>query len=391
MTGQIGPGSTIGILGAGQLGRMLAMVARRMGYRVAVFGGDRDSPAGQVCDRVWPGNYQDEAGLLEFAASADVVTYEFENIPSSAAALIADHTPLCPGVELLHAAQNRFAEKTALTGIGLPTAGFCMVRSAAELEAVRQQAGGAVILKANTEGYDGKGQWAVNSETQAAAVWEDAGLAEAIVEHRVDFQFELSVVAGRYADGTISFFDPLLNHHANHILDVSVSRAPEVTFSIVEQAQQMARAVLEHFDVVGVLCLELFLTQDGRLIVNEIAPRPHNSGHLTIEAYNCSQFELQLRTVCGLPAVELTRLAPAAAMANLLGQHLPESWNTRLPCLSESGTNLHLYGKPGRRQNRKMGHVTAIADDARAAEQRVRRVRDSLCCPAPSAQSVAPA
>lgn len=380
MTNVTGPGSTIGILGAGQLGRMLALVARRMGYRIAVFGGDRSSPSGQISDLTWPGNFDDADRLQEFAAAADVVTYEFENIPSAAAAKIAEVTPLCPGVALLNAAQNRFTEKSELAGIGLATAAFRMVHSAAELRAARDDFGGAVILKANTEGYDGKGQWSVDSGDDADAVWHSTELPEAIVEQRVDFDFELSVVAGRYADGTTCFFDPLLNHHAHHILDVSVSGSPEISPAIAAEAREMARAVLEHFNVIGVLCIELFLTRNGSLIVNEIAPRPHNSGHLTIEGYNCSQFELQLRTICGLPPVDLVRRAPAAAMANLLGQHLPESWDSRrLEGLSQSGVQLHMYGKSGRQQNRKMGHITATADSPEEAEIFVRRQRDAFC------------
>jgi len=305
MTQTIVPGSTIGILGAGQLGRMLALVARRMGYGVAVFGGDRTSPCGQVADAVWPGNYDDEQQLTEFAQACGVVTYEFENIPAAAAATIAGITPLHPNADLLAVAQNRQKEKTALRECGLPTAEFRMVHSAAELEAARTDFGGAVILKANTDGYDGKGQWSITPKTDLPELWSSSGLTEGLVEQRVNFDFELSVVAGRYADGTCSFFAPFLNHHANHILDVTISGSELVTPALATQATEMARGVLERFDVVGVLCIELFLTTDGKLVVNEIAPRPHNSGHLTIEAYNCSQSELQLRTICGLPWVAL--------------------------------------------------------------------------------------
>lgn len=385
MSRVIGPESTIGILGAGQLGRMLAMVARRMGYRVAVFGGDRNSPAGQICDRIWPGEYDNTVALKEFADACDVVTYEFENIPSAAAAQIAEHTRLCPGADLLNAAQNRFAEKTALTGIGLATAGFRMVHSADELSTAVREFGGAAILKANTDGYDGKGQWSIDDSTNIAQLWEEAGLPEAIVEQRINFEFELSIVGGRYADDTISLFDPVLNHHANHILDVSISPAPQISPEISAEAKAMATAVLRHFNVVGVLCIELFLTTDGKLIVNEIAPRPHNSGHLTIEAYNCSQFELQLRTICGLPSVPLVRRAPAAAMSNLLGQHLPQTWSTEcLQGFEKTETNLHLYGKQGRQANRKMGHITATATDSETAEAVVRSLRNNLTDPSDS-------
>ena len=373
MTDVVGPGSTIGILGAGQLGRMLAMVGRRMGYRIAVFGGDDSSPTGQVADLTWSGAYDDESQLREFASACDVVTYEFENIPAHAAATIAELTPLRPGVNLLQAAQNRFAEKTALSGIGLPTAAFRMVSSAAELATARDDFGGAVIVKANTDGYDGKGQWSIDAETDVTALWSATGLEEAIVEQRMNFQFELSAIGGRFPNGQMEFFRPSLNHHANHILDVSAIGVPELTTEISDSATEMARAVLEHFGVIGVLCLELFLTADGQLVVNEIAPRPHNSGHLTIEAYNCSQFELQLRTVCGLPATPLKPKHPEAAMANLLGQHLPTEWNRQtLKKFATPDVNLHLYGKSGAQENRKMGHITAVGP---GSEEIVRAAR----------------
>ncbi|MCA9083485.1 MAG: 5-(carboxyamino)imidazole ribonucleotide synthase [Planctomycetaceae bacterium] len=379
MTQLIGPGSTIGIMGAGQLGRMLAVSARQMGYRVAVFGGDRTSPAGQISDRAWSNPFDDQDALAEFAAACDVVTYEFENISAEAAATISKHVPLRPGVELLSTAQNRFAEKSALSQLGLTTAGFRMVHSADELTSARSDFGGRIILKANTEGYDGKGQWAIDEDTDIPALWNDAGLTGALVEQRIDFEFELSIVAGRYDNGNCVFFDPMLNHHANHILDVSVSASPLISDQTRREAIRMARSVLEHFDVVGVLCIELFLDRNGRLLVNEIAPRPHNSGHLTIEAYNCSQFELQLRTICGLPSADLQRRAPAAAMSNLLGQHLPAAWTVdNLAAFDRPETHLHLYGKPEARTNRKMGHITVTAEHASEAERVARRCREQL-------------
>ncbi|MCR9202428.1 MAG: 5-(carboxyamino)imidazole ribonucleotide synthase [Planctomycetaceae bacterium] len=376
MTHTIGPGSTIGILGAGQLGRMLALVARRMGYGVAVFGGDRRSPCGQVADAVWAGNYDDTQQLTEFASACDVVTYEFENIPAHAAATIADLTPLHPNADLLAVAQNRLKEKTALRDCGLPTAEFRMVHTADELALARSDFGGDVILKANTDGYDGKGQWSISAATNLEELWTSSGLTEGLVEQRVPFEFELSVVAGRYASGECVYFEPFLNHHADHILDVTISGSNLVS-PVAEQATQMARGVLERFHVVGVLCIELFLTSDGQLVVNEIAPRPHNSGHLTIEAYNCSQFELQLRTICGLEPVPLIRTAPAAAMANLLGQHLPATWDAAAMS-GLTDTQLHLYGKSGAKTGRKMGHVTTLANTSADAEDRVRSVRSQL-------------
>ena len=377
MTNVIGPGSTVGILGAGQLGRMLALVARRMGYRVAVFGGDRSSPCGQVADLVWPGDYGNSDELHAFASACDVVTYEFENIPAAAAASIAQQTHLRPGVELLSVAQNRFAEKTALSELGLPTARFRMVHNAAEFAAAHTDFGGDVILKANTDGYDGKGQWALTPKSDAAALWNEIDLAEGLVEQRVTFDFELSVIGGRSLSGVCEFYAPMLNHHVNHILDVSISGSELVTPKIAAEATEICRAVLEKFEVVGVLCIELFLTPDGALVVNEIAPRPHNSGHLTIEGYNCSQFELQLRTICALPMTSVEKVSPVAAMSNLLGQHLPAEWaDQSVTCMRD--TSLHLYGKHACKLNRKMGHITATGTNASEVEKLVRSSRSSL-------------
>ncbi|MEZ6131794.1 MAG: 5-(carboxyamino)imidazole ribonucleotide synthase [Planctomycetaceae bacterium] len=379
MTEVIGPGSTIGILGAGQLGRMLAISARQMGYRVAVFGGDRHSPCGQVSDQTWDADFEDQDQLEEFAAAVDVVTYEFENVPALTAAITSARKPLRPGVRLLETAQNRLREKTELSKLGLKTARFRFVHSPTELSQARHDFGGRVILKSNTDGYDGKGQWALSDSDDVKSIFENSKLESGLVEEHVELKYELSVIAGRWSNGHCEFFDPIVNHHANHILDVSVSGATLVTPKIAQQSREIARAILEHFDVVGVLCVELFLTADGKLLVNEIAPRPHNSGHLTIEACHCSQFELQLRTICNLPPVALQRRTPSAAMANLLGQHLPNNWTAEaLQGLTIPESHLHLYGKQHRQTGRKMGHLTVTGCDADLTEKTVRRVRNHL-------------
>jgi 5-(carboxyamino)imidazole ribonucleotide synthase len=254
-----------------------------------------------------------------------------------------------------------------------------MVHSAKDLDAIRTEFGGHIILKANTQGYDGKGQWAITPSTDVNSLWKNANIQTGIAEQKIDFAFELSVIGGRHPNGRVQLYRPFLNHHANHILDVAVLGSPLITAKITEQASEMARTVLEHFHVIGVLCLELFLTGDGKLLVNEIAPRPHNSGHLTIEAYNCSQFELQLRTICGLPDVPLVPRTPAAAMANLLGQHLPETWNSdNMIGFAEPESHLHQYGKYSRDTNRKVGHITSTDQDADTAETQVRRIRKKL-------------
>lgn len=356
----IGPGSTIGILGAGQLGRMLAVKARQMGYFVAVYGGDSMSPCGQVSDHCFDAPLDNIEQLRKFAKLCDVVTYEFENIPAATAEIVSSCTKLCPGSNLLMTAQNRFSEKTTFQKLGLATPRFRMVNSGEQLASARADFGGDVILKANTEGYDGRGQWRIDAAADCHAIWPQTGLTEAIVEERIDFEFELSIVAGRYQHGRCDFFPPFLNDHSNHILDLTVVHSNKISDTIAAQARETARVILDHFDITGVLCLELFLTQDQRLLVNEIAPRPHNSGHLTIEAANCSQFELQLRTICDLPPVDL-KVQPAA-MVNLLGKHLPETWSAaNLIEIGHPDTQLHLYGKTGAAPNRKMGHLTVLS------------------------------
>lgn len=362
----IGPGSTIGILGAGQLGRMLAVKARQMGYFVAVYGGDAMSPCGQVSDHCFDSPLDNTEQLQKFAQLCDVVTYEFENIPAAAAEIVSSCTKLCPGSNLLMTAQNRYAEKTTFQKLGLATPQFRMVANGAELADARADFGGDVILKANTEGYDGRGQWRVDAVADCDAIWQQAGLTEAIVEERINFESELSIVAGRYQGGRCDFFPPFLNDHSNHILDLTVVHSQKISDTIAQQARKMAETILNHFDITGVLCLELFLTQDQHLLVNEIAPRPHNSGHLTIEAANCSQFELQLRTMCDLPPVDLE--VQPAAMVNLLGKHLPAAWSeTNMAAIGTPNTQLHLYGKTGSAPNRKMGHLTVVSETPREA------------------------
>ena len=366
------------MLGGGQLGRMFAMAARRSGYRIAMFGDPADSPCGQVSDHSSPGQFTDWDALAAFAERVSVVTYEQENIPVSTIEFLQSRVPVFPGPELLRASQNRLLEKTSLRSIGIPTADFLRITSPDELARGLAAFGGSGILKTVTMGYDGKGQVKLSSADDCVDVWNRLGVAEAILERLVDFQFELSIVASRFGDGSCHFFAPALNHHVNHILDVSISPAESITESLAVQAREMARGVLEHFGVIGVLCVEFFATRDGRLLVNEIAPRPHNSGHLTIEACASSQFEQQFRAVCGLPSGDV-RPRSAAVMINLLGDHLlqvtPERWSS---VFAMPDVYVHLYGKAEARIGRKMGHLTVLAADSRTAEQRAREARRAL-------------
>jgi 5-(carboxyamino)imidazole ribonucleotide synthase len=364
------------MLGGGQLGRMFALAARQCGYRVVVFGDPADSPAGQVSDRSYANRFDDQDALLTFAQAVDVVTYEQENIPVSTVEILLNYVNVYPGVELLRASQHRLLEKNSLRKIGIPTADFIGVTSSAQARDAIADFGGEAILKTVTLGYDGKGQARVTTESDVEAIWSGLGVREAIAERVVDFDFELSIVASRFGDGTCAFYPPVLNHHVNHILDLSISPTPAISAGQAEEATAIARAILEHFQVIGVLCVEFFATKDGHVLVNEIAPRPHNSGHLTINACRSSQFEQQFRAVCGLPSGDVRPLAPAA-MINLLGDHLQQATAERWRSVFElPQTFLHMYGKSEARIGRKMGHITclgATADAAQAAAVESRR------------------
>jgi len=366
------------MLGGGQLGRMFAIAARQCGYGVQIFGDPQDSPAGQVSDRSWPSSFTDCDALRQFAQHVDVVTYEQENIPVATVETLLQHVPVFPGPELLRASQHRLLEKTSLRSIGIPTADFAKVTSAEELRQSIGDFGGEAILKTVTLGYDGKGQARVRSESDCDAIWKSFNVPEAILEKVVGFAHELSIVASRFTDGTCTFFAPVLNYHENHILDVSISPSPLISERQTFDAQQIARAILEHFNVIGVLCVEFFATPDGQLIVNEIAPRPHNSGHLTINACRSSQFEQQLRAVCGLATGDVSMQTPAV-MLNLLGNHLQnQSASAWQKVFSHSEIHVHLYGKSEIRPGRKLGHLTVIDDDVVVAEQLGRQLRSSL-------------
>lgn len=370
------PGSTIGVLGSGQLGRMFAIAARRMGYRVHTFSPDDDTPTGQVADREITARYDDLDAVRQFASQVAVVTFEFENVPSATAEAAARCCPVRPSGAVLYTTQNRLREKTFLAQAGFPVAPFRAVRSLDDLHAATAELGAPAVLKTAGWGYDGKGQAKVDSAADAAAAWRQIGQSEAVYETFVDFACEVSIVAGRSLAGQLADYGAIGNTHVNHILDISVSPA-DVSPAIAREAAQIARAILEALEVVGVLCVEFFVTRAGALLVNELAPRPHNSGHLTFDASLTSQFEQQVRAVCGL-ALGSTELLRPAAMANLLGDlwdQGPPDWAavSRLPQVK-----LHLYGKEQPRPGRKMGHLTALAADPRAATEMVREARRIL-------------
>lgn len=370
------PGSTIGVLGSGQLGRMLGLAARRLGYRIHTYSPDRDSPTGQIADAEIAGSYDDAAALRAFADAVDVVTFEFENVPSASVAAIAERTLVRPAGSVLHTTQHRGREKAFLSDAGLPVAPYALVATAEELTAAIARIGCPAVLKTASFGYDGKGQARVDRPEGAVAAWDAIGRQPAVLEAFVDFERELSVVAARGADGEFVHYGVIENAHDRHILDVSVAPA-RVTPETEREAAAIARATLEALDVVGVLCVELFLTRNGRLLVNELAPRTHNSGHLTIDAAVTSQFEQQLRAVCGLP-LGSTALIKPAAMANLLGDLWQDGEPRWAEALRRPGVHLHLYGKREAKPGRKMGHLTALADTAAAAAEVVRAARAAL-------------
>ena len=374
------PGATLGVMGGGQLGAMFAMAAKRMGYRVEAFSDSADCPAAHHCDRVHVGAYDDPAALVAMARGLDVLTFEFENVSAVALRALAGVVPVRPASEVLFTTQDRGREKAFLVREGFACAPHRLVRSREELHAAVAAVGLPAVVKTAAFGYDGKGQQKLSAGAgpqEIDAAWNSLGECVLIVEAWVDFQCEISVVAARGLDGSTAVFAPTRNHHRHHILDISSAPAG-LPAAVLDSAREMAAAVLEKLDVVGVACVEFFVTRDGRVLVNEIAPRPHNSGHLTIFACETSQFEQQVRAICGLPLGSTRQLAPAA-MANLLG----DCWKNGEPdwaaALTVPGVSLLLYGKGEPRPGRKMGHLTALADSVDEAIANVTRARSMAC------------
>jgi len=371
------PGAVLGVLGGGQLGRMFTLAARRMGYRVTVFAPDDGTPAGQIAYQEVHAPYEDLEAVERFARGVSVVTFEFENVPAATAEAAARHAPVRPRGELLHTTQDRLREKRALRALGLPTAGFAALEREQDLASAAEAVPGAGVLKTAAWGYDGKGQRRVAGPGELAAAWRELGGQRAVLEAWVPFEREISVVGARGLDGSVALYEPFENDHADHVLDLTLwpARLPEPTR---RRALELARAVLEGLDVVGVLCVEMFLLPGGELVVNELAPRPHNSGHLTIDAHATSQFEQQVRAVCGLPLGSVEPTTPAAAMANLLGDLWADGEPDWAAALAVPGVRLHLYGKQGPRPGRKMGHLTATAATTEEASRRVLAARAAL-------------
>jgi 5-(carboxyamino)imidazole ribonucleotide synthase len=376
------PGSTIGVLGSGQLGRLFAIAARRMGYRVHTFSPEDDTPTGQVSDREIAAPYDDLDAVRAFARDVDVVTFEFENVPGETARAAEQIVPVRPGGDVLHVVQNRVREKTFLSRAGFPVTDFAPIESEAGLASAIGKIGAPAVMKTARSGYDGKGQAKIESGAEASAAWEALGRREAILERFVPFEREISVVVARALDGSTADFGAIENEHRRHILDVSSAPAG-VDPGVAAEAAGISHAIAEKLGVVGVICIEFFVEPGGKLLVNELAPRPHNSGHLTMDACVTSQFEQQLRAVCGLALGSTEYLRPAA-MANILGDLWEDGEPDWQAVCSLPEIKLHLYGKTQARPRRKMGHLTALAPTAAQAHEAVVSARRALAAGRPA-------
>ncbi len=369
------PGATLGILGGGQLGRMFTLAARTMGYKVMVLDPDGASPAGQMADVHLQADYTDHAALKQLGAACAAVTTEFENVPAASLIELAGHCRVSPGAEAVAIVQDRSHEKAWLAGNGFATAPFALVNNAAELESALAATGAPALLKVSRFGYDGKGQARVATLDEARAAFDAFGGQPCVLEGFVKLEREVSVVLARDDAGHCTLFPVAENRHDNGILDVSIvpARVPD---SLAQQARDTARAVADTLGYVGVMAVEFFIA-DGRLMVNEIAPRPHNSGHYTLDACVTDQFEQQVRALCGLPLGDPRLLSPVV-MVNILGERWHDSgphWNA---LLQHPAIKLHLYGKQTARPGRKMGHFNVLDPDVETALHLAEQMRDAL-------------
>ena len=355
MTFPLPPNATIGLVGGGQLGRMSALAAARLGYRCHILTRERDSPASQVSAGATISDYSEPTGLRAFAAAVDVISFEFENVDAEGLDLLASLKPVRPSPAILRTSQDRVLEKSFLNGAGVPTAPWAPVEDYDGLVSAVERIGLPAVLKTTRFGYDGKGQEMLRQPSDLAGAFAALSPKPLILEGFIDFALEISVVVARGADGGYSAFDTVENRHRNHILDLTLApaRIPEAVHS---RAQAIARRVADALDLVGLLAVEMFVDRDGKVLVNEIAPRPHNSGHWTIDACPASQFELHIRAIAGLPLPPAVRQSDAV-MKNLVGPEETALWPM---ILGTPGLIPHLYGKAEARPGRKMGHVTRL-------------------------------
>ncbi|XEC95626.1 5-(carboxyamino)imidazole ribonucleotide synthase [Paenibacillus tarimensis] len=365
------PGSTIGILGGGQLGRMMALAGSNMGYRFVTLDPAEDAPCGQVADQITAA-YDDREAARRLAQQAEVITYEFENVDAGVAAMLMEESYVPQGSELLYTTQHRLREKRAIEAAGVKVAPYAEIRSVDELREAAAMMGLPCVLKTATGGYDGKGQWVIRSESEIGGAYEELSRAgtELVLEQFIRFDKELSVIAARNPRGEVKTFPPAENIHVDNILHLSIVPA-RISAQVAEEAQRLALRIAEGLGVIGLIAVEMFVTADGELFVNELAPRPHNSGHYTMEACRTSQFEQHVRAVCNLPLGGTELLAPVV-MVNVLGEHV-EPLLERMAGPDEAARRLgvepkvHLYGKKEAILKRKMGHVNVLAHDVDAA------------------------
>ena len=350
----IKPNNTIGILGGGQLGRMLATAATELGYRTHVFCPDKDAPAFDVASEVTVAEYDNKDALRQFLGTVDVVTYEFENIPHTSLELMQDSVPVHPSPDLLKISQNRLREKNFINAHEIPTTNYHRVTSAEELDRAIERIGLPAILKTSELGYDGKGQVRIEKPEDAAVAWEKLGGVESILEAMVDFQIEISVIVARGLNGQQASYSPVQNIHKNHILATTIAPA-NLSKEMSKTAQKYALTLARAADLKGLLAVEMFVTQAGEILINEIAPRPHNSGHWTMDACVTGQFEQHIRAICNMPLGGTERLCDAQ-MHNLIGDEFHQ-WEEHS---KNPHAKIHLYGKSEVRAGRKMGHVTIL-------------------------------
>ena len=370
------PGKTLGMLGGGQLGRMFVMAAHAMGYHVIVLDPDPDSPAGRIADEHIHASYSDHWALEQLSKNCDAITTEFENIPADTLKKLEQSIPVRPSSTAVEIAQNRIAEKTFLADNGFETARFFPIYEKDDLDFALTQIGNTAILKVASFGYDGKGQAIVNNLEEAIAAFESMGSVPCVLEEKVNLQTEVSVVLARGSDGIITCYPVGENHHVNGILEytaVPSSLSKRVTEQAINESSQFA----EKLDYCGVLAVEFFYTSEDRLLINEVAPRPHNSGHYTIDACKTSQFEQQVRMLCGLPAGSVDLLSPVV-MFNILGDVWVNGEPDWAQLLSNPNVKLHLYGKREAREGRKMGHFTCLGSSTSELLQETRRLANAL-------------